>query len=137
MQMSAAMFNAFSTIVRASSSVFCNNARAADCANAPPEPIAMISSSGSMTSPLPEIMNELFVSATHSKRFQPPQAAVGAPVLRELDRGARQIAVLLQLRFEALEQRERVGGAAGEACQHFTVVQAPHLAGVALHHGVP
>ena len=52
-------------------------------------------------------------------RFQPAQHAVGAPVLRQFDRGARQVAlVLFQLRFEALEQRERVGGAAGEAGQH-------------------
>jgi hypothetical protein len=49
------------------------------------------------------------------QRLEAAQAAVGAPVLGELDRGAREVAVLLELALEALEQRERVGGAAGEA----------------------
>ena len=40
--------------------------------------------------------------------------------------------VLLELGLEALEQGEGVGGRAGEAGQHLVVVQAAHLARVAL-----
>ena len=48
-------------------------------------------------------------------RFEPAQIAVGAPVLGELDAGAGQLAgILFELGFEPLEQRERVGGRAGE-----------------------
>ena len=39
----------------------------------------------------------LFVSATQQQRLEPAQEAVGAPVLGELDRGAREVAVLLEL----------------------------------------
>ena len=57
------------------------------------------------------------------QRLEPAEQAVGAPVLRQLDRGAPQVAVhLLQLRLEALEQRERVGARAGEAGEHAVVV---------------
>ena len=65
------------------------------------------------------------------------QHLVGPPVLGELDRGARQVAlVFLELRLEVLEQGEGVGGRAGEADQDLAVVDRPHLAGVALHHGL-
>ena len=58
-------------------------------------------------------------------RLEPAQDAVGAPVLGELDRGAHQVAlVLLELGLEALEQREGVGRAAGEAGEHLVVVAA-------------
>ena len=36
------------------------------------------------------------------QRFEAAQAAIAAPVLGEFDRRAREVAVLLQLRFEAL-----------------------------------
>src|SRR5687767_3622395 len=66
-------------------------------------------------------------------RLQPPQDAVGAPVLRQLDRGAHQVSlVLVELRLEALEERERVGGAAGEAREDALLVEPPHLARAAL-----
>jgi hypothetical protein len=39
--------------------------------------------------------------------------------------------MLVELRLEALEQRERVGGAAGEAGEDAVLVQAPHLLGAA------
>ena len=62
-------------------------------------------------------------------RLEPAQDAVGAPVLGELDRRAHQIAlVLVELRLEALEQREGVGGAAGEAGEDAVLVEAAHLA---------
>src|SRR5262245_168035 len=61
-------------------------------------------------------------------RFEPPQDPVGAPVLCELDRRTHQVAlVLVELRLEALEQRERIRGAAGEAGEDAIVIQAPHL----------
>src|SRR5260221_11033163 len=60
--------------------------------------------------------------------LEPPQDAVGAPVLGELDRRAHQISlVLVELLLEALEQREGVGGAAGEASKDAILVQAPHF----------
>src|SRR5580698_10422143 len=69
--------------------------------------------------------------------FQPTQHAVGAPVLRELDGGACQVAlVLFQLGFEAVEQRERVGGAARKADQHLAAIDAPDLFGAPLHDDV-
>ena len=89
-----------------------------------------------MTSPLPETMNECRHVGDAQQRLEAPQAAVRAPVLGELDRGARQVAVLLQLRLESLEQRERVRRAAREARDHLALVQPAHLARVALHHGV-
>jgi hypothetical protein len=42
----------------------------------------------------------------------------------------------LQFGFEALEQSEGIGGAAGETCQHLAVIETMNLAGVALHDGV-
>src|SRR5690606_38615175 len=66
-QMSPAMVRPFSTMLRASSSVFANRAFAAACAKAPPEPMAIRLSSGSMTSPLPVMMSEASRSATSSR----------------------------------------------------------------------
>ena len=67
--------------------------------------------------------------------FQPAQGAVAAPVLGQLYRGAGQVALELgQRAFEALEQGEGVGGAAGEPGQDLVVVETPYLAGVAFHH---
>ena len=84
----------------------------------------MMPSSGSITSPVPETRNVLLAVGHDQQRLQPAQHAVGAPVLGQLDRGAREVAaVLLQLGLEALEQRERVGRRAGEARQHPAVVQ--------------
>ena len=51
-------------------------------------------------------------------RLEPAKQAVGAPVARELDGGAFEVAaILLELRFEAREERKGVGGRAGEAGQ--------------------
>jgi hypothetical protein len=69
--------------------------------------------------------------------FEPAQVAVGAPVLGELDRGAHQLArVLLELGLEPLEQRECVGGRAGEAADHVALGEPAHLAGVGLDDGL-
>src|SRR5690554_2808776 len=71
------------------------------------------------------------------QRFQAAQHAVAAPVLGHFHGGAGEVAaVLLQLALEALEQRERIGGAAGEAGYHAVVEQPSYLAGVALHDGI-
>ena len=52
-------------------------------------------------------------------RFEPPQRAVGAPVARQFDRRALEVAaVLLELALEAAEQREAVGRRAGKSRQH-------------------
>ena len=51
--------------------------------------------------------------------------------------GARHVALeILQLRLEALQEREGVGGGAREAGQHAAAVQAANLVSVALHHDV-
>jgi hypothetical protein len=70
-------------------------------------------------------------------RLKPPEIAVGAPVLGELDAGARELAgMLFELGFEPLEQGERVGRCAGEARDHRAVAQGAHLARVRFHHRV-
>lgn len=69
--------------------------------------------------------------------LQAAQHAVGAPVARQLDGGAHQMAlVLLQLGLEALEQREGIGRRAGEARQHLLAVELAHLARAGLDDGV-
>src|SRR6185369_1937632 len=70
-------------------------------------------------------------------RLEPAQDAVGAPVLGELHGGAHQVAlVLVELRLEALEQREGVRGAAGEAGEDAVLIKAAHLLRAALHDDV-
>ena len=62
-------------------------------------------------------------------RLEAAQHPVGAPVLRQLHRRAQQVAlVLLELRLEALEEREGVGRGAGEAGEDAVVVEAADLA---------
>ena len=48
----------------------------------------------------------------------------------------RMVAVLLQLCFEAFEQRERIGRAAGETRDDRAVVQSPDFTRIALHDGI-
>src|SRR2546426_3014600 len=74
----------------------------------------------------------------HQHRLQPAQDAVGAPVLGELDRRAHQVAlVLVELRLEALEEREGIRRAAGESGEDLILVQAPHLLRAALDDDLP
>src|SRR5262249_13286708 len=105
--------------------------------------MAMISSSGSITSPLPDTMNELLRSATHrsaSRRRklrslrQSVPSCVGAR--GRLAGGAGEVAVRLDFGSEALEQRECVRGAAGESGQDLALVQWADFAGIAFHHRV-
>ncbi len=128
MQISPAIAIAFSAIARASSSVLAASAFAAASAYGPPDPIATIPSSGSMRSPLPDSRNVDGLVEDDQHRLEAAQNAIGAPVLRELDGGALEIAaILLELRLEAREQRERIGRRAGEARQDAVVVEAADL----------
>ena len=65
--------------------------------------------------------------------LEPPQVAVGAPVLGEFHTGAGELGrILLQLVFQPLEQGEGVGGGAGEAADHVALAERAHLPGVGL-----
>jgi hypothetical protein len=56
--------------------------------------------------------------------LQPAQDAVGAPVLGQFDGRAHEIALMLvELGLEALEQREGIGRAAGEAGEDLPLVE--------------
>src|SRR5207237_3396199 len=46
------------------------------------------------------------------------------------------VRVLAQVFFETFEQREGVGGAAGEADEDLPAPDAPDLAGIVLHHRI-
>ena len=73
-------------------------------------------SSGSISSPVPRDDEAVLAVGDDEQRLEPAQHAVAAPVLGQLDRGARQVAgIALELLLELLEQRERVGRGAGEA----------------------
>jgi len=70
-------------------------------------------------------------------RLEPSQDPIAAPVLRQLDGRSLQVpAVLLELRFEAGEKCERIGGGAGKTSQNPVVVEAPDLARALLHDGL-
>ena len=87
------------------------------------------SSSGWSRSPVPETRKLLLGVGDDHHRLELAQHAVGAPVLGELDDGALEILVeLLELGLEAGEEREPVGGAAGEADQHLALAGALDLA---------
>src|SRR5688572_23463797 len=73
MQMSPAMLSASTATDLASSSVCASRARAADKANGPPEPIATSPSSGSITSPVPDTISEVSLSATASSASSLPK----------------------------------------------------------------
>ena len=76
----------------------------------------MMPSVGSITSPAPLTIRLVLLVDDREHRLEPAQDAVGPPVLGQLDDGAAGVVgVLAELLLEPLEQRERVGGAAGEA----------------------
>ncbi len=70
------------------------------------------------------------------QRLQASQPAVRPPVLGEFDRGAGEIAVLLELALEEFKQCERVGGATRESGEHIAVGELSHLPRVALDDSV-
>ena len=62
-------------------------------------------------------------------RLEAAQQPVGAPVARQLDGGAFEVAaILFELRLESGEQREGVGGRAGKSGEDRVVVQPADLA---------
>src|SRR5687768_13734229 len=71
------------------------------------------------------------------QRLEPAEHAVAAPVLRELDGGARQVArVALELLLELLEEGERVGRGSGEAGEQLAAAEGANLVRVRLHDGL-
>ena len=55
-----------------------------------------------------------------------PQRPIGAPVFRQFDRGAAEVAVvLLELGFEAGKEREGIRRRAGKTRKNLLVVQTP------------
>ena len=66
--------------------------------------------------------------------FELTEHLVRAPILGELNgRAAKVAGVLFQFGFEAAEERERVGGGAGEPGEHLVVVEAANLLCGTLH----
>ena len=122
-----------SAIFLAGMSVWRASAFAAAIAYAPPDPIAMMPSSGSMRSPLPE--SRYVVSRVHDDQhgLEPPEHAVGAPVFRQLHgRSLEVAAILFELGLEAGKERERIGRRAGKPGQDAIVVKPAGLPGVLL-----
>ena len=96
--------------------------------------MAATPSVGWITSPVPLTHQQMVAVGGDQHRLQAAQDAVHAPVLGQLGRGARHVALeVLQLGLEALQQGEGVGRRAGEAGQHLAAVQPADLVGVALH----
>jgi hypothetical protein len=72
----------------------------------------------------------LLLVAHQQQSFQVAQEFIGAPILGEFYGATSQVAViLLQLRFEAAEKREGVGGGTGESSEDLVVVQAANFFG--------
>ena len=117
-------------ISRASRSVWRASAFAAASAYAPPDPIAMIPSSGSIRSPVPESRNVTRVSMTisiaSSRRSRRSVRQSFASSTADRSRLPRYCS---SLDFEAGEQRERVGRRAGESGEDPIVVELPDLPG--------
>ena len=110
------------------------SARAAASAYEPPEPIARMPSSGSISSPVPEMMKPCSRVGDDEQRLEPAQDAIAAPVLGQLHRRAGQVArIALELLLELLEQRDRVGGGAGETGEELAAAERPDLLRVRLH----
>ena len=65
--------------------------------------------------------------------FQPPQIAIRAPVLGELDGRTGELAgILFKLGLKPLEQRERIGGRPGKTANDLAVAEPPDFLGVGL-----
>src|SRR5207342_2568118 len=78
-----------------------------------------------------------FLVGDDQQRLELAEAPFGAPLLGQLYRGARELAVLLELGLEQFEQGEGIGRRAGEAGQHLAIAaEAAHLARVGFHDGV-
>ena len=99
-----------------------SSARAAAWANGPPEPMAIRSCSGSITSPLPEIDERVrrrrrrSSSASRRRRLRSVRQSLASSIAARV-----RLPYCCELALEALEQREGVGGAAGEAGEHLAL----------------
>ena len=99
--------------------------------------MARMPSSGSMMSPVPEMMNPCSrsVTASSASRRRSTRSLRQSFASSTAARG-RLSGIPLELLLELLEQRERVGGGAGEARQQLAAAQRADLLGVGLHHGL-
>ena len=90
-----------------------------------------------MTSPLPEMIREVAWSATTSSASRRRSIrSVRQSLASSTAARVRLPLCFSSLAFEALEQREGVGGAAGETGEHLVLIEAANLAGIALHDGI-
>ena len=112
-----------------------SSARAAASAKRPPEPIAATPSSRLNHVSVAREDQRALPSATTRSASSRRKQLIGAPVLGQLHRRARQVpGVLLELALEPLEERERVGGGPRESGDDAPVAEAPQLLGPVLHH---
>ena len=90
-----------------------------------------------MTSPVPVTSSGHAGVDDRQQGLQPPQRPVGSPILGQLRGGAGHVAgKVAQLGFEALQQGEGVGTAAGETGDDLAFKQPADFHRVGLHHGV-
>ena len=95
-------------------------------------------SSGSSTSPLPVMISDAVRSATASiassrRSTRSERQSFASSTAERVEMAL----VLVELAFEALEQRERVGGRAGEAGQHAILMSRRTLRAVAFTTTLP
>ena len=136
-QMSAAISSERWVISRAERSGSGSSARAAARAKLPPDPMAMIPSSGSISSPDPLKRKAVLQVGHDQQRLQPAENPVAAPVLGQLHRRSRQVArIAIQLLLELFVQGERIGHRAGKPGQHLSALHGAHLVGVRLDDGL-
>ena len=134
MQSSAAISIAERAISRAPSSVCFDKARAAAVAYGAPDPMAAMPSSGSITSPSPEISRTDPDLGNQELSFEPPQIPVGSPFLGQLNSGSAHVAVpRLELPIELLDQCQGIGDRSGKSGDHRAVLQGADLARTMLH----
>ena len=129
MQMSAAIAIACSTIARASSALCRTSARAAAIAirAARSNPHHAVVRLDEIAGAREQIHHARVGDEQH--RLEPAQRAIGAPVARQLDGRALEIAAMLfELALEPAEEREAIGRRAGKSREHPVVIQPPDLA---------
>ena len=67
-------------------------------------------------------------------RFEPPQGAIGAPLLGQLRRSTGHVrGIVLEFRLKTFQQSEGVGRRAGETGDDLVVHQAADFDGIGLH----
>ena len=122
------------TISPADRSVWAIRARAAARAYPPPEPAQRMPSEGWITSPGAAQEQAVPFVGGDEHRLQATEEAIGPPELGQLGGGPEEVlGMVAELGLEPLQQREAVGGAAGEADQDLPVEELADLDGVGLH----